>query len=40
MTALFWIAYVVAVGAFLASAWKRIGEWDRAHDELERRRPK
>jgi hypothetical protein len=33
-----WLLYAIAAAACFAGAWKRIGEWDRANEELERRR--
>ena len=33
-----WTLYLVAVVALIAALWKRIGDLDRAHDELERLR--
>lgn len=30
-------AYLIAFGALIVAIWRRAGESDRAHDELERR---
>jgi cytochrome c-type biogenesis protein CcmH/NrfG len=32
------LLYAIAVLVFLVVLWRRIGEWDAAHDEIEQRR--
>lgn len=38
MSVVFWTIYGIGMVALVVTAWRRIGEYDRAQDELERRR--